>query len=69
LREKGEALTQIKEHICKIKQRFGKAPTYLPVDNGKELVNDEVKTFCAQEGITIETSAPYSLSQKGIAKH
>jgi hypothetical protein len=38
------------------------------VDNGKELVNDEVKQFCAEEGITIETSAPYSPSQNGVAE-
>lgn len=68
LREKGEAPKRIKERVAKIKQRFGKGPTYLRVDNGKELVNDEVKEFCAQEGITIETSAPYSPSQNGIAE-
>jgi hypothetical protein len=68
LREKGEAPKRIKECVAKIKQRFGKAPSYLRVDNGKELVNDEVKEFCAQEGITIEASAPYSPSQNGIAE-
>jgi len=59
----------IKEHANKIKQCFGKALTFLRVDNGKELVNEEVKKFCAEEGITIETSAPYSPSQNGIAEH
>ena len=68
LREKGEAAIRIKERVGKIKQRFGKGPTYLRVDNGKELVNEEVKKFCAQEGITIEQSAPYSPSQNGIAE-
>src|SRR6202166_5390975 len=38
------------------------------VDNRKELVNDEVKKFCAEEEITIETSAPYSPSQNGVAE-
>ncbi len=38
------------------------------MDNGKELVNEEVKKFCAEEGITIETSAPYSPSQNGVAE-
>ena len=68
LREKGDAPIRIKEHAIKIKQRFGKGLTYLRVDNGKELVNDEVRKFCAEEGITIETSAPYSPSQNGIAE-
>ena len=68
LRDKGEAPQQINEHTLKIKQRFGKAPMYMRVDNGKELVNEEVKKFCAEEGITIETSAPYSPSQNGVAE-
>jgi hypothetical protein len=68
LRKKKDAPQRIKERVAKIKQRFGRSPTYLRVDNGKELVNDEVKEFCAQEGITIETSAPYSPSQNGIAE-
>jgi hypothetical protein len=68
LRAKGDAPQRIKEHVAKVKQRFGKCPTYMRVDNGKELVNDEVKKFCAEEGITIETSAPYSPSQNGVAE-
>jgi IS30 family transposase len=68
LREKGEAAIRIKERVGKVKQRFGKGPTYLRVDNGTELVNEKVKKFCAQEGITIEQSAPYSPSQNGIAE-
>jgi transposase InsO family protein len=68
MRGKGEAPTRIKEHVAKIKHRFGKAPGYMRVDNGKELVNDEVRRFCAEEGIIIETSAPYSPSQNGVAE-
>jgi len=65
---KGDAPQCIKEHAAKVKQRFGKGLTYLRVDNGKELVNADVKRFCAEEGITIETTAPYSPSQNGIAE-
>jgi len=39
------------------------------VDNGSELVNVEVKKFAKEEGITIETTAPYSPSQNGIVEH
>ena len=38
------------------------------VDNGKELVNDEIIQFCREEGIKIEMTAPYSPSQNGIAE-
>jgi len=49
--------------VAKIKQKFGKAPRYMRVDNGVELVNMEVKKFTEDEGI-IKTTAPYSPSQK-----
>ena len=51
-----------------LKQKFGKAPTYMRVNNGMELVNEEIITFCKAEGITIETTAPYSPSQNSVAK-
>ena len=66
---KGKALQYIKKHTAKVKQHFGKGLTYLQVNNGKELVNADVKRFCAEEGITIEMTAPYSPSQNGIAEH
>ena len=37
-------------------------------NNGSELVNAEVRKFAEEEGITIETMAPYSPSQNGIAE-
>ena len=68
LQNKGEAAQQIKEHVTKIKQKFGKAPTYMRADNGKELINDKIIKFCKEEGITIEATAPYSSSQNGVAE-
>ena len=68
LKNKGEAAIRIKEHVAKIKQKFGKVPTSMRADNGKELVNDEIIKFCRTEGITIETMAPYSPSQNGVAE-
>ena len=65
---KGDAPQCIKEHAAKVKQCFRKGLTYLQVDNGKELVNADVKRFCTEESITIETTALYSPSQNGIAE-
>ena len=42
---------------------------YMRIDNGKELLNGKIITFCRNEGIAIETTAPYSPSQNGIAEH
>ena len=54
--------------MAKIKQKFGKALAYMRIDNGKELINEEIINFCRGEGITIETTAPYSPSQNGVAE-
>jgi len=66
--KKSDLTERIKGHVTKLKQKFGKAPRYMRVDNGSELVNAEVKKFVEEEGITIETTAPYSPSQNGIAE-
>jgi len=55
--------------VAKLKQKWGKAPKYMRVDNGAELVNGEVKKFVEKEGIIIKTTAPYSPSQNGIVEH
>ena len=68
LRNKSDAASQIKEYVAKVKQKFSKAPTYMRIDNGKELLNDEIITFCRNKGITIETTAPYSPSQNSVAE-
>ena len=68
LKNKGEAAQRIKEHVAKVKQKFGKAPAFMRADNGKELINDEVIRFCKSEGITIEATAPYSPSQNRVAE-
>ena len=51
-----------------IKNKFGCAPKYVRFDNGKELVNKELEKFASEKGIVIETTAPYSPSQNGVAK-
>ena len=68
LKDKGQAFDRIKERILQIKRQFGKVPKWIRFDNGKELVNDKLKKLAADEGITIETSAPYSPSQNGVAE-
>ncbi|KAF4622418.1 hypothetical protein D9613_009127 [Agrocybe pediades] len=68
LRLKSEAADRIEEHGEKVKQRFGKYPSYMRFDNGKELVNQRIRTWAAKNGIEIETTAPYSPSQNGVAE-
>ena len=68
MKTKGEAFDRIKEQVAKIEQKFGKAPRWIRIDNGKEFVNEEIKKWAAEKGITIETTAPYSPSQNGIVE-
>lgn len=55
LAKKSEATGQIKCHVARIKMKFGKGPTFMPIDNGKELINAEIRKFAAEKGITIKT--------------
>ena len=68
MKVKSEATGHIKQYVNEIERRFDRKPKYLRFDNGKELVNAEVKKFAAEKGIVIETTAPYSPSQHGTAE-
>ena len=59
---------EIKSRFNEIESRFNRKPKYTRFDNGKELVNAEVKKWVAEKGIVIETTAPYSPSQHGMAE-
>ena len=43
-------------------------PKWIRFDNGKELVNEETRKWANEKGIIIETTAPYSPSQNGVAE-
>ena len=68
MKTKEVALDWIKEQVAKMKQKFGKASRWIRIDNGKEFVNEEMKKWAAEKGITIETTAPYLPSQNGVAE-
>ena len=68
MKTKGEAFNQIKEQVAKIEQKLSKVPRWIRIDNGKEFVNNEMKKWAVEKGITIETTAPYLPSQNSIAE-
>ena len=43
LKAKGEAFDWIKEQVAKIERKFGKAPRWISINNGKEFINEEMK--------------------------
>ena len=67
LKQKREAPQKVKEYLTHLKTQ-GRKPKAIRVDQGKEFVNDDLKTWCWQQGIEIHMTAPYSPSQNGIAE-
>jgi transposase InsO family protein len=68
LASKSDAVSRIKEHARKLKIKYPGTFQYMRFDNAPDLVNAEVRKFAADEGLTIETTAPYSPSQNGVAE-
>ena len=69
MKQKSKATRRIKEHCTKTHRKFSKWPEWIRIDNGKELINEEIKKWTAERGITLETTAPYSPSQNRVAEH
>jgi len=67
LKQKSEAPQKVKEYSTYPKTQ-DKNPKAIHVDLGKEFVNNDLKTWCWEQGIEIQTTTPYSPSQNGIAK-
>jgi transposase InsO family protein len=66
---KTEANDLIKQYVKLLEVRFGEGKVkYLRFDNGKELINTDLKRWAATKGIMVEATAPYSPSQNGIAE-
>ena len=68
MKNKHEAFDKIKEYITHVERKFGNAPKYLRVDNGKELISQKVKDWLKSKGIELQNSAPYSPEQMGVAE-
>ena len=65
---KDEALSKLKQYLVMIKQQYGYTPKQIRINQGGEYLTNEFCTWCADCGIIIEATAPYSPSQNGIAK-
>lgn len=69
MKTKDEAYSKIIDHCAAVERKYGgNMPKYLRFDNGKELVNEKLKKWASAKGIEVETSAPYSPSQNGVAE-
>jgi transposase InsO family protein len=64
---KDEAVQNVKNYVTHLKT-LGRKPKALRFDRGKEFINEDLRKWCAEQGIEIQTTAPYSPAQNGIAE-
>jgi hypothetical protein len=67
LKAKSDASRYVKNHFTYLQVR-GKRPRALRVDRGTEFLNQDLRDWCAENGIEIQSTAPYSPSQNGVAE-
>ncbi|KAG5674318.1 hypothetical protein PVAND_004295 [Polypedilum vanderplanki] len=68
LKEKSQVLKMFKEFKSLQENLTGKKIKILRSDNGTEYVNNEMESFCKENGIQHQKTAPYSPQQNGVAE-
>jgi hypothetical protein len=67
LKAKSQALAHVKAYLTYLKAHRRK-PHAIWVDCGKEFINEDLKSWCHEQGIEINQTAPYSPPQNGVAE-
>jgi len=65
MKQKSQTAEKVKQHITYLKNRWEKHPKKIHVDNGTGYINNDLITWCKNQGIELETTAPYSPEQNG----
>jgi transposase InsO family protein len=68
MKKKSQTTEKVIQHITYLKTRWDKHPKIFRVDNGTEYLNEELITWCQNHGIELQTTAPYSPEQNGVAE-
>jgi len=68
IKTKDETSSKIRQYLIFIQHQYGHKPKRVRIDQGREYLNNEFKNWCAEQGIQIEPTAPYSPSQNGVAE-
>ncbi len=68
LNKKSEAAEMVKGYLAFIERHLGLLPKAIRADNGKEYINNDLKSWLNQRGILLDSTAPYSPQQNGIAE-
>ena len=64
---KEKAVQSVKNYVTCLKT-LGKKPKPLRFNWGKEFINEDLRNWCAEQGIEIQTTAPYSPAQNRITE-
>jgi len=67
LKTKDQAMQKIKNYMTYLKAR-GASPCTIRMDRGTEFLNENLRSWCHSEGIQLQLTVPYSLSQNGVAE-
>jgi transposase InsO family protein len=68
LKHKDEAMKKITEYLTMLHTQFRCMPKALRADNGKEYVNQTLRNWCNERGIQLQSTAPYTSQQNGVAE-
>jgi len=68
MKAKTEALAKFKHYKAFMETQTDRKLKKLRADNGTEYVNKDFKDFLAEHGILLQTTAPHSSAQNGIAE-
>ena len=68
LKQKSDALTAFKQYRAYVWTQRHKEIKALRVDNAKEYTEGNFRQYLRQEGIRLETTAPHSPAQNGVAE-
>lgn len=67
LKTKDQASQKVKNYLTYLRTQ-GRNPKAMRTDRGKEFINDQLSPWCRERGIEVQTTAPYSPSQNGVAE-
>lgn len=68
VRYKNDLFDIFKYYHAAIKTNFQKSIEALRLDNGREYINDNAKTYISSQGIRLEPTAPYTPEQNGVSE-
>lgn len=68
MKSKHKTSNKLQQYLVLIQHQYGYTPKMIWIDQGREYITRKFCTWCTDQGIIIETTAPYSPSENGVAE-